>query len=110
MFIYVCETFGSNDLMLFIKVGVKEEAAESILGPWLPIEAGCAPLLPHLVMKTSSITPLTGPWDVGQATLWGWSLWIDNPLRSHPSPPERERERVEKNCISIIGKASRVTA
>lgn len=99
MFICVCETFGSNDLMLFIKVGVKEEAAESILGLWLPIEAGCAPLLPHLVMKTSSITPLTGPWDVGQATLWGWSLWIDSPLHPHPSPLERERERGWKKTV-----------
>lgn len=39
--LFVC-VFGTNDLMPFIKLGVKEEAAESILGLWLPIEAGCA--------------------------------------------------------------------
>lgn len=58
-----------------------------------PLRQDAPLLLPHLVMKTSSITPLTGPWDVGQATLWGWSLWKDIPLHPHPSPLEsKERQ------------------
>lgn len=50
--------------------------------------------LPHLIMKTSSITPVTGPWDVGQGALWTLSLWDGH--SSHPpmSPGERESEKI----------------
>lgn len=89
--------FGTNDLMPFIKLGVKEEAAESILGLWLPIEAGCAlpPPAPTSCNENIINYPTDRPLGCGAGNSLGL-VFVDRPPHAPPplTPREGKRERV----------------
>lgn len=99
MFMRVCQTFGSNDLMLFIKVGVKEEAAESISGLWLPIEAGCAPPAPTSCNENIINYPTDRPLGCGAGNSLGLVFVERHPPAPPPLTPREQRETGWKKTV-----------